>query len=175
MKIAIPTSSNTLEGAIDPRFGRCTHFIIVETDDMSFEAFENKAQYEGHGAGTMAAQTIINKNVQAVIAGQYGPNAFMTLRAANITLYQSQGPIREALAKLKSNLTKKIENRKDYIHILYEEVWDKMKSTKPKLEKFNPEWLKHTEEVLIAFCQKIKEVTELDKVKPKQKQLKPGK
>lgn len=103
MRVAIPATSNNLEGSIDSRFGRCSHFIIVELNNMSFEAFENKAQYEGHGAGTMAAQNIVNYKVQAVISNQYGPNAFMTLKAANINLYIFRGTIKDALVKLKNN------------------------------------------------------------------------
>ncbi len=102
MRVAIPAASNKLEGSIDSRFGRSNYFLIVELNDMSFEAFENKAQYEGHGAGTMAAQSIVNHKVHAVISNQYGPNAFMTLKAANIELYIFRGTISDALAKLKN-------------------------------------------------------------------------
>ncbi len=102
MRVAIPATSNNLEGSIDSRFGRCNHFIIVELNDMSFEAFENKAQYEGHGAGTMAAQAIVNHKADAVISNQFGPNAFMTLKAANIELFIFRGTISDALAKLKN-------------------------------------------------------------------------
>ena len=103
MKIAIPSTTNNLDGSVDPRFGRCNYFVIVELKNMSFEAFENMAKNEGHGAGTMAAQSVINKKVNAVISSQFGPNAFMTLKAANIELYEFQGSIKEALIRLKSN------------------------------------------------------------------------
>ncbi len=102
MRVAIPATNDNLEGPVDPRFGRCSHFIIVELNDMSFEAFENKAQYEGHGAGTMAAQIIAKHKVDAVISNQYGPNAFMTLNAAKIETYIFSGSINDALAKLKN-------------------------------------------------------------------------
>ncbi len=51
MKIAISSMGTDLDTQIDPRFGRCAHFIIVETDDMSFEAFDNENIALGGGAG----------------------------------------------------------------------------------------------------------------------------
>jgi len=41
---------------VDPRFGRGAYFIIVETDDMSFDAFDNKNITLGGGVGIQSAQ-----------------------------------------------------------------------------------------------------------------------
>ena len=38
MKVAVTSKGTTLDAQVDPRFGRCASFVIVETDDMSFEA-----------------------------------------------------------------------------------------------------------------------------------------
>lgn len=35
MKIAVSSSGKDLDSHIDPRFGRCAYFIIVDIDDMS--------------------------------------------------------------------------------------------------------------------------------------------
>ena len=42
MKIAVSSQGKNLESPLDPRFGRCAYFLIVETDDMSFEAVHNE-------------------------------------------------------------------------------------------------------------------------------------
>lgn len=49
MKIAVSSSERDLSAQIDPRFGRCAYFVIVETDDMSFEAFNNESIALGGG------------------------------------------------------------------------------------------------------------------------------
>jgi predicted Fe-Mo cluster-binding NifX family protein len=41
MKIAITSAGPTLDDPVDPRFGRCAYFVIVQTNDMSFETFYN--------------------------------------------------------------------------------------------------------------------------------------
>ena len=42
MKIAVSSSGKDLDSQVDPRFGRCAYFVIVETENMSFEAFDNE-------------------------------------------------------------------------------------------------------------------------------------
>ncbi len=56
MKIAITSTGPTLDDPVDPRFGRCAYFVIVKTNDMSFEAFDNESIALGGGAGIQAAQ-----------------------------------------------------------------------------------------------------------------------
>ena len=41
MKIAITSSGANLKSKVDPRFGRCAYFILIETDNDEFEAIEN--------------------------------------------------------------------------------------------------------------------------------------
>ena len=43
MKVAVSSTGTDLDSAIDPRFGRCACFLIVETDDMKFEIFDNES------------------------------------------------------------------------------------------------------------------------------------
>jgi predicted Fe-Mo cluster-binding NifX family protein len=109
MKIAVSSSGNDLDSQVDPRFGRCAYFVIVETDDMGFEAFENGSIALGGGAGIQAAQFVASKGTKAVITGNVGPNAVQTLSAAGIETFVGQsGTVREAIeryAKGKINST----------------------------------------------------------------------
>jgi predicted Fe-Mo cluster-binding NifX family protein len=87
MKIAVSAAGNTLEAPVDPRFGRCANFLIVDTDDMTFEAFGNDAGALGGGAGIQAAQFVASKGVSGVVTGNVGPNAMRTLSAAGVKVY----------------------------------------------------------------------------------------
>ena len=103
MKIAISSSGKNLDSLIDPRFGRCAYFLIVETDDMSFEVFNNQSISLGGGAGIQSAQFISSKSAKAVITGNCGPNAVKTLAAAGIKVFlENTGLVREALQKFKN-------------------------------------------------------------------------
>lgn len=100
MKIAITSAGPTLDDPVDPRFGRCAYFVIVETNDMSFEAFDNESIALGGGAGIQSAQFVASKEVDAVITGNCGPKALQTLSAAKIEVFVGQsGTVREVVEK----------------------------------------------------------------------------
>jgi predicted Fe-Mo cluster-binding NifX family protein len=102
VKIAITSQGNGLDASVDPRFGRCAYFIVVDPDTEEMEVVSNPAAEATGGAGPRAAQTVADKGVEAVITGNVGPNAFQTLKAANIKVYQgAAGTVRETLAKFK--------------------------------------------------------------------------
>ncbi len=102
MKVAVSATSDGLDAQIDPRFGRCQYFVIVNTETMSLEALANTAAGAIGGAGIQAAQTLTNKGVQAVLTGSVGPNAFQALSAAGIKIVTGVfGTVREAVEKFK--------------------------------------------------------------------------
>ncbi len=98
MKICISTTGKDLTASVDPRFGRAQRYIIIDTETKAFECIDNAAAMSGGGAGTKAAQVVINKAVQAVLTGNIGPNAFTVLNAAGITIYTGvSGTVQEAV------------------------------------------------------------------------------
>ena len=102
MKIAVSSSGKNLDSQIDPRFGRCAYFLIVDTDDMNFEAFDNESIALGGGAGIQAAQFVASKGAKAILTGNVGPNAVKTLGAAGVEVFVGQnGTVREALERYK--------------------------------------------------------------------------
>ena len=102
MKIAVSSSGNNLDSQIDPRFGRCANFIVVDTENMDFEAFDNESIALGGGAGIQAAQFVASKGAKAVLTGNVGPNAVKTLAETGVAVFVGQmGTIREALERYK--------------------------------------------------------------------------
>jgi predicted Fe-Mo cluster-binding NifX family protein len=107
MKIAISSSGNNLDAALDPRFGRCAYFLIIDPADMRFEVFDNQSTAQSSGAGIQAAQFLADKNVSAVITGHVGPNAVQTLAAAGIDIFaEQQGTIEEVVNRYRSGALK---------------------------------------------------------------------
>jgi predicted Fe-Mo cluster-binding NifX family protein len=102
MKVAVSSTGKTLDSAIDPRFGRCSWFVIVEPEDMSFEAFSNESIALGRGAGIQTAQSIVSKGATALLTGNCGPNAMSALSAAGLKVILGQsGTVREAIERYK--------------------------------------------------------------------------
>ena len=58
MKLAFSSAGTGIDDQIDPRFGRCRYFVIVDSETMDFESFENMAAGASGGAGISAAQAV---------------------------------------------------------------------------------------------------------------------
>jgi predicted Fe-Mo cluster-binding NifX family protein len=84
MKIAVTSTGKSLDDRVDPRFGRCAYFLIIETDTMKTEPVENSSVALGGGAGIQSAQFMSERDVKVVLTGNCGPNAFQTLNASGI-------------------------------------------------------------------------------------------
>ena len=103
MKIGISATEASLDAEVDPRFGRCQYFIVVDPETMQFEAIENSSAMASGGAGISAAQMIASKGVQAVLTGNCGPNAYQVLSAAGIQVITGvSGRVTEAIQGYKS-------------------------------------------------------------------------
>lgn len=87
MNIAVSSTTKTLEGDIDQRFGRCHYFLIIDSETLEFTVIDNESAMTSGGAGIKAAETIVQSNAEVVITGNIGPNAFQILSTGNITMY----------------------------------------------------------------------------------------
>jgi predicted Fe-Mo cluster-binding NifX family protein len=102
MKIAISSTGKDMNSQIDPRFGRCAYFMILQTDDMSFEVIENEFKSLGGGAGIQAAGFVHSKEVKAVLTGNCGPNAMNVFDECKVQVFPVQsGLIKDCVEQFK--------------------------------------------------------------------------
>ena len=99
MKIAVTSQGTDLESAVDPRFGRASYIIIIDSDTVSFEVVDNRDNANAlKGAGIQAAVTVGDRGAEILITGHCGPNAFKALTAANVgVVNNATGSVRDAL------------------------------------------------------------------------------
>lgn len=94
MKVAVSTNKGGLDDTVSPVFARAPTFTIAEVEDGEIKdvrVMQNPAAMAGGGAGIQAAQLLINEGVQAVIAGNFGPNSSGILAQAGIYMISSPG------------------------------------------------------------------------------------
>ena len=110
MKICITSKGTSLDSEVDPRFGRCAYFIILDIESMEYETIENSNAQTSGGAGIQSGQLISEKNVEAVLTGNVGPNAYDTLSAAGIKIITGvSGIIKDAIEKYKNGEFKSMD------------------------------------------------------------------
>lgn len=111
MKLAISSEGDTLQSNIDPRFGSCKQFLIVEIVDNAVKeviATVNEGLNQNHGAGIRAAQQLSGLGVNVVISGNLGPNVSKVLAEAGIKTVYSSDNAKTAIEKFLKNELKEI-------------------------------------------------------------------
>ena len=99
MKIAVTSKGTDLDSEVDPRFGRAAYILVVDSETLDFEPLDNKSNVNAmKGAGIQAASMVSDKGVEVLLTGFCGPNAFKTLKAANISVVNdASGSVRQAV------------------------------------------------------------------------------
>ena len=99
MIVAITTNEPKFETTLEPRFGRCSYFVVVDSEIDEWESFNNPAVESMGGAGPQAAQFLSDQSVDTVISGEFGPKAFTALQAAKIRMFKSKVEVVESIYK----------------------------------------------------------------------------
>ena len=105
MKIAISVTKAGAGAGLEMRFGRCPYFAVYDSETKAYEWFENAGIKAATGAGTGAAQALLDRDIEIVISGQYGPKAVQVLEAGKIKMLLGtpEMPITEVIAKWQAN------------------------------------------------------------------------
>ncbi len=111
MKIAISITAGGTEAKVSSRFGRCPFFMIYDIENDEYEIIPNPAINLSGGAGSKAAEVIIEKGASAIISGNIGPNAYRALKSGNIEMYlaNDSADIKETIEKFKNGELEKFE------------------------------------------------------------------
>ena len=98
MRICITAAAEGLGAAADPRFGRASHFVLVDTDTLVATTIANTGALASHGAGVEAARAVAASGASALVTGHCGPNAFRVLEAAGVEVYTgAAGTVNDSL------------------------------------------------------------------------------
>jgi len=99
MKLAITSQGTDLDAAVDKRFGRAPHILIVNPETLDYEVLDNSENVNAFkGAGINAAVMVSGRDAGVLITGYCGPNAFRTLDAAHIRVSNdAHGTVRETV------------------------------------------------------------------------------
>lgn len=86
MKIAIAMDQKQINAEIGQSFGRCSTFLIYDTDKKVKKYIDNTAKDASGGAGIKASQLLVDEKIDMLIALRLGQNAADVLNAAKIKI-----------------------------------------------------------------------------------------
>jgi len=91
MKTIITSQGKETHSLFDTRFGRAEWFCLYDENTGETRFVENKNRDSNHGAGTRAAEQIVELKAEKVISGDFGPRAKELLDQFNIQMVILQG------------------------------------------------------------------------------------
>lgn len=105
MKIAITSTGNNLDSKLDPRFGRCSYFVIYDNETEGMEFIPNPNKDSGEGAGPASVQFVASRDVRKIISGEFGMKIKSMLDSLKIQLVILKDPeksVRDIINLLKN-------------------------------------------------------------------------
>jgi predicted Fe-Mo cluster-binding NifX family protein len=103
MKIAFPTQDDKgLDSRVYSHFGSANRFIIVDTEQETFETLSNGDREHPHGR-CQPLNALGGRKVDAVVVGGIGAGALSKLNSSGIRAYRAvEGSVSENLKLIKS-------------------------------------------------------------------------
>ncbi|GAB1419458.1 NifB/NifX family molybdenum-iron cluster-binding protein [Bacteroidales bacterium] len=86
MKVAITSTGNSPDSMLDPRFGRCSWFVIYDTITGSIEFLPNPFRNEEENVAEKSINLVNCRKVEKIISGEYGEKNKLQLDSLNIQL-----------------------------------------------------------------------------------------
>jgi len=72
MKVAITSTGNSPDAKIDSRFGRCSYFVVHDTETHATEFIPNPNKDSLEGAGPASVNLVASRGVKKVVSGEFG-------------------------------------------------------------------------------------------------------
>ncbi|MDD2306117.1 MAG: NifB/NifX family molybdenum-iron cluster-binding protein [Prolixibacteraceae bacterium] len=72
MKVAITSVGNSPDSRLDSRFGRCSYFVIYDTETAATEYIPNTNKENIEGCGPASVQFVASKGVRKIVSGEFG-------------------------------------------------------------------------------------------------------
>jgi len=111
MKVYVSSAAPTIFSEVDQKFGRCSYFLVYDTETRKTRIIENVSSDTGQGAGVSTSRKIVSEGANVVITGNIGPRAFEILSASGVTIFLAEEmSVKEAIADYERGVLTPIES-----------------------------------------------------------------
>ena len=101
MKIAIPSTGESLTSPVSNTLGRAPFLIIYDSLNEKYNSFENPGFQIQDGSGLKATDIILQNDVSVLLTREVGRKAYSTLQKEHviINLLKANGTVKSAIKK----------------------------------------------------------------------------
>lgn len=92
MRVAIASKGNSTNSTLDRHFGRCSYFVIYDTENESTEIIPNPYADAEENSGPSAVRLLISKTVNKVISAEFGIKIKTLLDSSRIQMIVIKKP-----------------------------------------------------------------------------------
>jgi predicted Fe-Mo cluster-binding NifX family protein len=100
MKIAIPATAPDLGARVENRLGTAAYLLVIDIEDLSFEAVPGPSRSAGPGAGVEAISIVTRMGAKVILAGFVSPHIALPLEKVGIDVITPvSGSVMDAVVK----------------------------------------------------------------------------
>ena len=101
MKIAIPSTGESLTSPISDTLGRAPFLIVYDSSDGKYESIENPGFQIQDGSGLKASDIVLKNNVDVLLTREIGRKSYSALQKEHvkIQLLKSSGTVKSSINK----------------------------------------------------------------------------
>jgi predicted Fe-Mo cluster-binding NifX family protein len=112
MKIAIPANAPDLGARVENRLGTAPYLLVIDLDDLSFEAVAGPSATGGPGAGIEAISIVTGMGAEAILAGFISPHIALTLEEKGVAVITPVvGSVMDAIEKYRQGVRARMTGR----------------------------------------------------------------
>jgi len=100
MKIAVAANKKTEGATVSTRAAKCPYFLIFDKNGELIEVIDNPYKDAIRDAGTSAANFLVQKDVDIIVAGSFGLKMIDALRSNGKIHFKFKGTVNDAVKKV---------------------------------------------------------------------------
>ena len=100
MKIAVAASSKSAKASVSNIAAKCPYYHIFNNKGEFIELIDNPYKDASRGAGPLAANFLVQRGIDIIVAGSFGSKMIDALRNNGKTHFEFKGSVDDAVKKV---------------------------------------------------------------------------
>ena len=100
IKIAVASSDKTAEASVSNMAAKCPYYLIFNNKGELIEVIDNPYRDTSGGAGPLAANFLVQRDIDIIVAESFGSKMIDALRNSGKTHFEFKGRVDDAIKKV---------------------------------------------------------------------------